>query len=240
MNFKFFLKKSIATAIDALFPPVCLLCAAALTPTERRLHCCARCMASIPVATAFSCADCGARLPLLRALCHPHAPYVLAAATQFSDARVQQLIYALKYDKIRAAAAPLAELLITHLRAVPLDLSHAVLLPVPLHYERERARGFNQAELIARVVGSTFHVPVVTNILQRIRHTEPQASNKKCSRETNVLGCFATVRSDALRGRRVILVDDVTTSGATLREATHALRAIGARNIVALVVARAR
>ncbi len=121
-----------------------------------------------------------------------------------------------------------------------LDLSNSIFIPIPLHHARECERGFNQSELVARQLGATLAIPVVAHALQRIRATEPQATNKKCSRETNVSGCFAVLDPAAIRGPRVLLVDDVTTSGSTLREATRALHAAGARQVIALVVARAR
>jgi predicted amidophosphoribosyltransferase len=138
-----------------------------------------------------------------------------------------------------------------------LNLSQYIFIPIPLHHARERTRGFNQSELIANQLGATFNVPVAAHALRRVRGTAPQASiksidgfftkllawffeHKKSSRATNVADCFSVTNPAAICGHRILLVDDVTTSGATLREATRALRDAGARSIVALVVARAR
>ncbi len=259
MNLKFFLQKSITLALDILFPPICLACNTTLSPEEKKRSCCVRCFDSILIGTGFSCPTCGARLPTIADQCHDGHPYTLAAATQFSDPAVRRLIYTLKYNRVRGAATPLAEILATHLNTLQLDLASYILVPLPLHHARERERGFNQSEIIAQQVGATFAIPLIARVLQRVRATEPQASikaanndgllaqliawlfrNKKSSRATNVADCFAVSDPTLIRGRRVLLVDDVTTSGNTLREATRALRSAGARSVVALVVARAR
>ncbi len=111
------------------------------------------------------------------------------------------------------------------------------MVPVPLHWRRQMARGYNQAERIARPLAKRLGRPLIT-ALRRTRATPPQALLERPHRRANLRGAFRGRRSSAIRGRRVLLVDDVATTGATLHHASAALRRAGAASVMALAVAR--
>ena len=122
----------------------------------------------------------------------------------------------------------------------------AVLVPVPLHAARQRERGFNQAELLARGLSAALEKTrggrspqVDTRSLVKIRATPPQTGLSGSARRDNVRGAFAVVRPEHVRKRQVVLVDDVMTTGATLSACAQALRSAGAQAICALTLARA-
>lgn len=149
---------------------------------------------------------------------------------------LRELIHLFKYRRIRTLAAPLGKLMA---RALPPQASYDALVPMPLHWRRRFIRGFNQAELLARVVSRRTGLPVLT-ALRRRRHTSAQASLASSSqRRANVRGVFSIQGSFEAAGKRLLLVDDVLTSGATVNSAAAALAAAGAARVAVLALARA-
>ena len=152
------------------------------------------------------------------------------------DGAMQQAIYQLKYRNIRALAQPLAKLLQDYLLTYPVP--GEVLVPVPLHRKRLRERGYNQSRLLTRELGKLINLPVVDDCLARLRHTPPQArTSTVAERRSNVADAF-TCRDDRLRDKQVLLIDDVSTSGATLDACAAALKVAGATSVWGLVLAR--
>ncbi len=153
---------------------------------------------------------------------------------------MRELILALKFRSARAAAEPLARILAQYLRELGAAPPDAIVVPLPLSRKRERERGFNQAELIARFAGTALGIPLVTNALTRTRDTKPQSDIRDHrERARNVRGVFSLTDAALVRGRTVILIDDVRTSGATLAEAVGALRIARPQRIIGVAVARA-
>lgn len=156
---------------------------------------------------------------------------------------------AIKFIKYRLCSDMVADLvscigadLIGTLSAVMArqDSGHdAIIVPVPLHPGRKKYRGFNQAEVIADAVGRTLSVPVRTDILFRVRHTGTQADIRtRSGRIRNMHNAFGVREDIRLGSLRVVLVDDVVTTGATLRSAVSALKRHGVRWVWALTLAR--
>ena len=140
-------------------------------------------------------------------------------------------MHALKYDGRRSLARPLAALMMRHGGDVMAGAD--VVVPVPLHRSRRRARGFNQAEAIAR------HLPrPVVHALTRVRHTPSQTDLPAIERHRNVQGAFARRSRASVRGAIVLLIDDVSTTGATLDACAGVLLDAGAREVRALTAAR--
>jgi len=140
----------------------------------------------------------------------------------------------LKYGRRTELASPLGALLAA--RAIELAGEVDAVVPVPLHATRLRRRGFNQAALLARPVARALAVPLVTSELRRLRDTPPQAGLDAAGRLKNVRGAFVALRAPAAR---VLLVDDVRTTGATLAECAEALTIAGAERVLTLVLAGA-
>jgi ComF family protein len=152
------------------------------------------------------------------------------------DGVMRQAIHQLKYRNLRTLSVPLTNLIYDYLvnNPVPGD----VLVPVPLHRKRLRERGYNQSQLLARGLGKLINLPVVDNCLIRKRHALPQARTATVEeRQRNVAGAF-NCRDDRLREKRVLLIDDVSTSGATLDACAKVLKAAGAISVWGLVLAR--
>jgi ComF family protein len=121
-------------------------------------------------------------------------------------------------------------------RAGPLPAD--LIVPVPLHAARWRERGYNQSTLLASQLATASGLRLIEEALTRIRATAPQITLNAVEREANVRGAFEA-RADLVRGRRVLLVDDVCTTGATLAACSHALKPAGAISVWALTLARA-
>ncbi len=151
------------------------------------------------------------------------------------DGLIRQAVHELKYRNLRALASPLAELMYDYLIKNPLP--GEVLVPVPLHRKRYRERGYNQSALLALELGKLTGLPVIENCLVRQSYVLPQARAASVGeRHENVAGAFAC-RDGRLRGKGVILVDDVSTSGATLDACAGVLKSAGAAEIRGLTLA---
>jgi len=218
-----------------LFPCRCVACGT----RDATGAACDACRARIVVNRTLFCGACRARLPDGAKICHKDFPYILGAAADYGNPVARELIHALKFRRCRDAAAPLADTLATYLASLPIDLPSFQILPVPLSKRRERERGYNQCNLIARELAARTGMPLAPRILVRTRHTRPQSEAEDADeRRKNLNGAFAAHPGDAVPSR-IILLDDVTTSGATFLAATRALKRAGARQIVALAVAKA-
>ena len=219
---------------DLLFPERCRACRAwaASIPRQRKAvttSVCSTCWQSIaggqPLVEWCYLAD-GTALKIVSG-----APY---------QGALKQLIYKLKYDGDRLIANDLGRLIVGLISLVIPDLKNTplVIVPVPLHNERLKSRGFNQAELIAQEVAHELQIRLSTRALKRVKPTQPQHGLNRRERHVNLEGAF---RGDAKRlaGKAVVLVDDIHTSGATLLEAAREVLSKGATTVVALTVARA-
>lgn len=228
--------------LDVLFPPRCVHCE---TPGALL---CAACRAKIAAPPGPRCEHCD--LPLYArggTRCAMCVRLVTQGQTSAVDRIVVASIYegplgsairALKFRRQRRLAAPLGSLLIDAARRVGLAVD--VIIPMPLHAGRRRERGYNQASLLARPLARTLGVPLREDLLIRSRATQPQTRLTVSQRHANVSDAFAltALAATALAGKRIALVDDVTTTGATLDAAAHALRAARPAAIYALAVAR--
>lgn len=217
-----------------LVPPLCLLCGAAGT-AERDL--CAGCANELP-RNEHACCRCA--VPLLPPAticleCRYHPPsFVRAYAPFLYLSPVDFLLKGLKFHGRLSHARLLGELLADALAMQPGPLPQA-LIPVPLHPARLRERGFNQALELARPVARQLGVPLL-DYGRRIRRTPPQMGLDAAARRTNLRGAFQA--SGPLPVQHVAVLDDVLTTGSTLREFTAVLAAAGAETIVVWALAR--
>ncbi len=148
---------------------------------------------------------------------------------------VGQAVYALKYHNLRALAPALGGLMASCVQAE--GLGGDALVPVPLHPRRLRERGYNQAELLAKRMGRLLGAPVAPRGLARVRYTPAQArTENREARQANVAAAFRA--RDSFDGQRVLLVDDVCTTGATLEACAAALREAGAQEVWGVTLAR--
>lgn len=224
--------------LDLIFPPRCLHCRKALPDAREAL--CNSCTTSIPLEKTLRCGECLARIPEKKRICHKSFPYTLGAAAHYRNPAVRALVQGLKFRHAHAAAQSLGLLLSKHLESLPLRLSSFTIIPVPLSAKRERKRGYNQSVLLANALHAHLHLPILPNVLIRVKDSDPQSKIEKWKlRRENVRGVFTVARPDLLPKSNIILLDDVTTSGATFFEAATALREAGTRRILAIAAAKA-
>ncbi|MFQ5665516.1 MAG: ComF family protein [Candidatus Binatia bacterium] len=233
-------------ALNVLYPPACCACGAG----TNRPGFCAACLRRISTPQSPLCPTCG--LPfstsgdadhlcgqcLQRRPCFGRArACTVYDAGATADHPLKLVLQRYKYNRAVSLARPLAELLAK--RAPFAVADYDAVIPVPLHIERLRWRGFNQAQLLVRTVAARERVPIDPFSLRRTRSTPPQVQLNETERRHNVTGAFSVVRPRRVRGRRILLTDDVYTTGATVRECSRVLLRAGATQVDVLVLARA-
>ena len=186
------------------------------------------------------CRRCGAELESPRATCgckgRLHALTRLRSAVAY-EGPVEAAVHRFKYQGWRRLAGPLAQLLAE--RVVIEGLASAMVVPVPLHPDRHRQRGFNQSELLSQELRRRLALGEPAGRLVRVRPTPPQVGHDRIHRWQNVRDAFAW-RGPALDGRALMVVDDVATTGATLEACASALRAAGSGPVIGVTLARVR
>ena len=227
--------------LAVLVAPACAACAAPLDAPTRGAVCAACWNRVVPIAPPV-CVTCAEPLPSWRVISagQQRCPRCRRRGTAISMARsvgaydgaLRDIVHALKYEGRRSLAAPLAARMRAHGAEVLAGADLAV--PVPLHRWRARRRGFNQAADLARHLGLPCRAA-----LRRTRPTPSQTDLPASRRHANVRGAFAVRRGVSVSGCCVVLVDDVSTTGATLEACARALREAGAREVRALTAARA-
>lgn len=219
-------------AADLLFPAQCALCDAGGLPL------CAACVDALPCAGGERCDRCWTPVSgeTLCSHCQAVPPAFSSIRAAFvMDAGARRLVHELKYEGLTSLAAPMAALMAPLL---PPQQSQ-ILIPVPLHGSRERARGYNQSAELARHLSRIAGVACDPRALRRTRNTEPLAKTMhRDERRAIVAGAFAA-RRERVGGRRVVLVDDVVTTGATLDACARVLLDAGAADVCGITWARA-
>ena len=222
-----------SVALDLLYPPRCALCG------RGGAFLCEACLGALPRAEGRRCGVCWLPLDPYEACrgCAEHRPAFSAVRAPFRYAGdVRTLVHAFKYEGRTTLAEPLTRALVGCYREH--GLAADVVVPVPLKGRRRRQRGFNQALLLARGLGRAAGLPVA-EALVRVRFPRPQArATSAAERRRNVAGAFAVVDATAVNGRRVLVVDDIATTGATLDACARALLDAGAAEVLALTLAR--
>jgi len=220
-------------ALNLLFPQWCVGCG------KRGDFICHSCRSSLPRIMPPLCPRCGKPQSsgILCSNCVSWQAEIDGIRSPFRfDGVMRQAIHQLKYRNLRTLAAPLARLLNDYLITSPVP--GEVLVPVPLHRKRLRERGYNQSSLLARELSKLTSLPVVNDCLIRQRHAPPQTRTSTVDeRQSNVVDAFAC-GDQRLRDKQVLLIDDVSTSGATLDACAAALKAAGATSVWGLVLAR--
>lgn len=237
-----------------LFPSDCRLCGAALTEVSR-LPVCAVCVGSIRRIEAKTCAVCGELVPGAEAdagelrcgMCQrARLPFAKAVAYGSYDGALRGLIHLLKYDRVRPAGDLLGRMLAGAMAGLKFASAEKapLMIPVPLSAGRERQRGFNQAEEIARAALQHWSrrggrpLELNTSALRRTRETQSQTGLTRHQRRANLRGAFVAARPEQIAGREIILVDDVYTTGTTAHECARVLRRAGAAEICVATAAR--
>jgi ComF family protein len=215
--------------LDLIFPPTCVGC--------RKIGrwICDRCWQQVYWLEDLRCGTCDrtwVKNPCPHCERRGSALAAVAAAAAF-DGPAREAVHALKYEGRHAIGSLLGRLMA---RAAPPE-EVTMVAPVPLHPRRRRERGYDQAAILARHVGRSIDVPVEPAAARRVRYTMQQATLDQTKRALNVAGAFAA--EEWVEGERILLVDDVYTTGATLEACATALRNAGAVSVTGLVFAAA-
>lgn len=229
--------------LDLLFPDDCRICGEPLHEVSR-IPVCGRCLKQPePLIAEFYCATCHTpflnRAPLDEtgrcALCRLGLNGFDNVFSYGSyEGPLRKLIHLFKFGGVQPLAGPLGRFLT---QALPREQSFDAIVPMPLHWRRRWQRGFNQSDLLAREIARRWSVPV-RKVVRRAKATIPQAGLTSAQRRRNVQGAFAVKGKTRLDGMRVLLVDDVLTTGATAGACARALKRAGAAHVALLTLAR--
>lgn len=213
-------RRWVDAGLDLLFPPLCAGCG------RVDVHWCPTCQREVDELP----------FPPVRRF-EPDSPLSAAAATATHEGKLQRALWSLKYENGRRLAVPLGQRLAARLGA--LDWTIDMLVPVPLHINRLRTRGYNQSELLAQPAAAQLGIPLIAQALQRQTETRSQVGLNAEERQANMTEAF---RADPqfVAGKTILLVDDVLTTGATLEACAAAALAAGATAVYGLTVTMAR
>ncbi|MCX7848378.1 MAG: ComF family protein [bacterium] len=239
------LRRVVRGVLDLFYPPLCLLCGADLDHHESLV--CSACLARLPLIGPSSCPRCSRPLHSPNGHAHLCGPCRLTARPVLDRvvacgefrAGLRQLIHLFKYRRCQCLAPLLGNLLAQRCLTTQAYCDLDWLAPIPLHWMRQRWRGFNQARELARYVSLASGIPLLPrSALRRVRRTTPQVRLTAAGRAANVAGAFALSSPHLVRGTRVALVDDVLTTGATSSECARVLLRAGASAVRLFVLAR--
>jgi len=216
------MKKLWNDLLNLFYPNLCKLCRRLLIDGENQI--CISCLCNLP-RTGFHKEEDNP----VRQLLQDREKLTTASAFLYYEkgGKVQQLIHSIKYYDNKELGYLLGRQAALELKAADHPLSYAdILLPLPLYYRKERQRGYNQSEWIAKGIQSVWETPVLNNAVKRIIHTESQTSKISYNRWLNVKNIFSVVNPEPLSGKHILLIDDVVTSGSTAGACIDTLSAI--------------
>jgi ComF family protein len=230
--------------VDFFLPPKCPFCGD-LTDSFSSDRPCPSCLSRIKFFSPPRCPRCGIGFPspsdqdhLCSGCLNGEPPFAKARSLCPYEGLIAEIIPRFKFGGVASLAKPLG-ILLAEYRDPEFPFSGIdLLIPVPLHIRRLRERGFNQSLLLAREVSRRRSIPLNFTALQRSRQTQPQTQLSGPQRQKNVRGAFEVRSAGVLVDKRVLLIDDVFTTGATVQECAKALLDAGAKSVDVLTLAR--
>ena len=236
---------------DWLYPPRCRACAERFYGPDAEYFC-ANCWRRIQLVGHPMCNFCGRPFPDASSddhtcgVCLARPPYFVQAWSwacyphaKAEEHPLRQAVHKFKYGRKISLGKPLGRLMARGCREFLKNCDADVIIPVPLHPKRLRWRGFNQAVLLGRQLSRSYGIPIDPFILRRIKETPPQTQLNEEERRRNVRGAFALAPGRSLERKKVLLVDDVYTSGATVNECSRTLMRSGANRVFVVTLAHA-
>lgn len=231
--------------VELLYPPACNVCGAAPDGSPAG-HFCRSCLHALTGDGHPTCPRCAANVGPYALVeggcsrCRGEAlPFEAVLRLGPYEGQLRAVVLRLKHRSGEGLAELMGELWAARASQTLQPLRVDLIAPVPLYWWRRLRRGYNQSAALAYGIGHTLKLPVSPTCLRRIRHTPQQSHQPMTARKANVHGAFRARGSISLKGRTVLLVDDVMTSGSTAAEAARALRGAGAARVVVGVLARA-
>ncbi len=225
--------------LNLFFPLFCVICNEPLEPGNR-VFLCSGCLAQVKRMRKPVCEKCGR--PDCTGVCKEcrktHQYYSIARAAGIYDGVLRECIHKLKYGRELYLAKILVSLMVDTLKELPELAQGDLIIPVPLHRVRERERGFNQAYLLTKGISNVLKIGVSSGNLGRVRETTPQIDLPRSVRLSNVRGIFGVRDSSEFNGKKLLLIDDVFTTGSTVNECSKTLIEAGASKVSVLTAAR--
>lgn len=222
--------------LDLLFPRFCIEC------HREGTYLCHPCCQKIPFYLSRGCPLCESpsEEQKLCGTCRQSSQLLdLFVIASYRHPVIQKLIRAIKYDGAWTMAEDLPTLIERFFKQIPSTIPRSVIaIPIPLHKERLCERGFNQSEILAKMIAAALAIPSESRILVRRKATPSQIRLDRNERMQNLKDAFHCPNSDLVSGKRILLVDDVLTTGTTISEAARTLRAAGAQSVRAIVLAK--
>ena len=223
---------------DLLFPPRCPVCDRPVKPFGRDI--CSECEGMLVRIREPRCLKCGKQLRDEGAeYCYDcgHRRHVYdRGAALYTYACIRQTIYRFKYKGRREYASFLGRALAENLGSLILSWHPDALVPIPLHRERERERGYNQAELLAGELGKRLGIPVRSGYLARVKNTRPQKELEGAARQNNLKKAFKIVQDD-VKLNTIVIIDDIYTTGSTIDAAALECRKAGVQRVFFIALA---
>ena len=226
-----FLRLYAKSFLQLIFPQICAGCNQHLQLHEQSI--CVECINQLPYTNELAAKNYVANQ--IKAL--QPVSGVFAMTYYNANSRMESLIHQLKYNNRQDVGEQLGELLA---KAVANQIPELdVIIPVPLHPKKEKKRGFNQSVCIAKGLSKELELPILTNAFVRTRNTETQTKKSRIDRFANVSNAFAVIDSEQIKGKRIVLLDDVITTGSTAVTCAEVLFAAGADEVFIAAVAKA-
>ena len=234
--------------LDLFYSRSCLHCNGNLN-SSYELYLCEDCTKGISYVSNAHCIRCGADLgphsiSTAKEGCvrckGRHLPFTTTTSATYYEGVMKTLIHKFKYSRQKFLFHTLSEILLAQdmVKAIVPDID--VIVPVPLHWIKKMRRGFNQAELLARGIQQYVSKPVSTNNLCRIKNTASQTQLSKKQRQANIRDAFRVNNPKSFQKKRILLVDDVLTTGVTAAECAKKLKQSGAQSVHLLILAIAK
>ena len=231
--------------LDIIYPRVCLVCKTRLDKGHIDNLICKKCWVSIDKNLPPFCHSCGRRLEkrnfsknICPACIRTNSHFDRAFSPCIYDGALKELIHAFKYKGKDHLGKALSSLMIEFIKEYNLPIKYMdFIVPMPLHKSKLRERDFNQAEILSRYIAEEFNKGILKNNLIRHRFTKTQTELRNEERLLNVRGSFSVTDPDRVREKKLLLVDDVLTTGATASEAALALKQAGANIVFVITLA---
>jgi len=233
--FKIF-KKTKNLIKDLVFPKKCAGC------KKEGVWLCKNCQKEIVPIKTFTCPKCKTitKNGQVCSSCRKNSNLTGMIIAAYFRGPLRELVHTFKYNGVKDLAEILVNLLISRLYG-RLPRGRILLISMPLHFRKKAERGFNQTEILARLLSEKLHLEYRNNILKRKKYTRPQIGLESRDRLKNIAGAFEInkkIEKEILKNRTILLLDDVITTGATLEEAAKTLRIVGAKRIWGITVAQ--
>lgn len=226
--------------LDAIFPDDCNCIVCGKEIARGHKYCmCEDCIKTFPFNNGRICVRCGAPMDNEANYClecqnHPKN-FDFARSSLVYEGEAQRLVLNMKFHNKRWLAKYFAEMLCDTYSENKLDAE--VIVPVPISSERLKERGYNQSELVAKWLAKMLDLPLVTDAIVKFKDNKRQSNLSVSQRRDNVLGAYKIVNRESVKGLRVLLVDDILTTGSTMSEVSRKLKIAGAKAVYGMAIA---